>query len=79
MQYLITGQLSLIVGGFLLLCALIPNPRSGWMAFLCIGGGMMLLGLLMRSIGKKKLRQENALTGMSAPLEKSTSDTKPIF
>jgi hypothetical protein len=57
MQYLIVGQLSLIIGAFLLLCALIPNPRSGWMAFLCIGGGMSAFGWMMRRIGKKKLKE----------------------
>ncbi len=57
MQYLITGQLSLIAGGFLLLCALIPNPMHGWLAFLCIGGGMTLFGLWMHSIGKRKQRE----------------------
>lgn len=57
MQYLITGQLSLIIGAFLLLCTLIPNPMHGWMAFLVIGGGMFLFGFWMRSIGKRKQRE----------------------
>jgi len=43
MQYRIVGQLSLAMGGFLLLCAAIPNPWSGRMCFVIIGGILLAL------------------------------------
>jgi Na+/proline symporter len=44
MQYRIIGLLSQVMGGFLLLCMTIPNPRWGRFSFLLIGGTLFLMG-----------------------------------
>ena len=44
-QYLIVGQLSVAAGGFLLLCAAIPNPLRGRLCFLLIGSILFAMGL----------------------------------
>ena len=46
MQYRIIGWLCLVMGGFLLLCILIPNPPEGRWSFALIGGVLGLIGAL---------------------------------
>jgi Na+/proline symporter len=55
MQYRVVGRLSMILGGFMLVCMLIPNPLRGRLAFLFIGGVCFLLGLWMERIGRRKV------------------------
>lgn len=61
MQYRITGMLSLVMGGFLLLCTLIPNPPAGRISFLLIGGVLFLMGAAFhrnyRKLAKKARTQ----------------------
>lgn len=44
MQYRIIGWLCLVMGGFLLLCILIPNPPEGRWSFALIGGVLSVVG-----------------------------------
>jgi Na+/proline symporter len=46
MQYRVIGWLCLVMGGFLLLCILIPNPPEGRWSFALIGGVLSLVGTL---------------------------------
>ena len=61
MQYRIVGLLSLIMGGFLLLCIAIPNGLWGRMAFLVIGGILCSMGLGFRKMHKRQLRKDQEL------------------
>lgn len=54
MQYRIVGALCAILGIFLLLCMLIPNPAHGRLAFLFVGGVMTAIGLNLWRIATKK-------------------------
>lgn len=55
MQYKIIGVLSLVMGSFLLLCVLIPNPLYGRVSFAIIGGVLAGIGLLLiRSFHRQK-------------------------
>lgn len=53
MQYRIIGILSLIMGVFLLLCILIPNPLYGRVCFLIIGGVLSGVGFLLLRASRK--------------------------
>lgn len=57
MQYRIVGILSLIMGSFLVLCVLIPNPIYGRVSFSILGGVLSGLGLLMlRSVRRAEAK-----------------------
>lgn len=63
MQYRIIGILSFIMGSFLLLCMLIPNPLYGRVCFLIIGGVLSGMGfLLLRSWRRQQTRDRDAET-----------------
>jgi Na+/proline symporter len=47
------GWLSLTYGSFVLLLALIPNPLSGRLAFICCGGLVATIGLILIASGRK--------------------------
>ncbi len=70
LQYRMIGQLSMILGGFMLLCILIPNPLRGRMAFLFIGGVSFSLGALLWAIYKRKMaRRRVALAALATEVE----------
>lgn len=66
MQYRIIGLLSLVMGGFLLLCIGIPNPWWGRLSFLLIGGTLSLLGIAFVRVYRRLER-----TGAPPPDAKS--------
>jgi len=54
MQFRIVGALCLILGAFLLACMAIPNPLSGRMAFLFVGGVLAAIGGVLWCIYRRK-------------------------
>ena len=54
MQLRVVGALFLILGAFLLTCMAIPNPLSGRLAFLFVGGVLFALGLLLWTLYQRK-------------------------
>lgn len=54
MQYRIVSVLALIVGGFLALGVLIPNPLSGRVTFLLIGGLLILMGIVFFRLSQRR-------------------------
>jgi Na+/proline symporter len=54
MQLRVVGALFLILGAFLLACMAIPNPLSGRLAFLFVGGVLFALGLLLWTLYQRK-------------------------
>lgn len=57
MQYRLVGIMCLVFGGFTLLGILIPNPLTGRMGFLFVGGTIFLLGVWLFAISVRKFRQ----------------------
>lgn len=57
MQYQLIGLMCLVFGGATLLGALIPNPASGRIGFLFVGGVIGAFGLLFRHLAARKARQ----------------------
>ena len=60
MQFRIVGALCGVLGGFLLLCMVIPNPTRGRLAFLFVGGILFGLGLILWLIGRTRHRDKAA-------------------
>jgi SSS family solute:Na+ symporter len=58
MQYKVVGILCAVTGAFMLLCVLIPNPLSGRLCFLLIGGVLGGLGLLFIRAWKRAEAKE---------------------
>jgi hypothetical protein len=56
MQYRLVGIMCLVFGGFSLLGILIPNPLTGRMGFLFVGGTIFALGVWLYAISVKKFR-----------------------
>lgn len=59
MQYRITSLLSLVMGGFLILCIAIPNGLRGRLCFLIIGGILVIMGLGFRWAYRKQVRADS--------------------
>lgn len=58
MQYRLVGIMCLIFGGGTTLGIFIPNPLYGRIAFLFIGGTILILGIILYSISVKKLKEQ---------------------
>ncbi|MBN2643704.1 MAG: hypothetical protein JXR78_18790 [Victivallales bacterium] len=58
MQYRLVGIMCIIFGGFATLGMLIPNPLSGRLCFLFVGGIILTLGIVLFSISVKKLKDD---------------------
>ncbi len=56
MQYRLVGIMCLVFGGFTLLGILIPNPLSGRMGFLFVGGTIFAIGTWLYAISVKKFK-----------------------
>lgn len=64
MQYRMVGLLCLVFGGFLLAGMLIPNPWSGRLSFLFIGGVISVIGLVLFGVSRR-LASKAAMNGSS--------------
>ena len=58
MQYRLVGIMCLIFGGGTSLGMLIPNPLYGRIAFLFVGGTILILGIVLYAISAKKLKEQ---------------------
>jgi len=56
MQYRLVGIMCLIFGGGTTLGMLIPNPLYGRIAFLFVGGTILIFGISLFMISVKKLK-----------------------
>jgi SSS family solute:Na+ symporter len=56
MQYRLVGLMCLVFGGFISLGILIPNPLSGRIGFLFVGGTILMLGIWLFLISVKKFK-----------------------
>jgi solute:Na+ symporter, SSS family len=65
-QYGVLANLCLIYGGFILALLLLPNEKTGYICLLACGGGIMLVGLLLRWIGARVRRKGTADAIMAA-------------
>lgn len=57
MQYRLIGLMCLIFGGFTLLGILIPNPLSGRLGFLFVGGVIFAMGTWLYAISVRKFKK----------------------
>jgi SSS family solute:Na+ symporter len=58
MQYRLVGIMCLVFGGFTLLGMLIPNPLTGRLGFLFVGGTIFALGIWLYIISIRKFRTD---------------------
>jgi Na+/proline symporter len=74
MQYQISGLLALVLGGALLLCMAIPNPLSGRLSFLAIGGILSAVGLgFMRAYRRQSRKDKAALLQETSLVQEGSS------
>lgn len=73
MQFKVLGVLSTVFAAFLFLLMLIPNDLSGRLTFLCIGGAMLFIGLLLLN-GYRVINKREQVAGIQEKSPKFSED-----